>query len=86
MEINKLISIVREKLEKNIKTESLIVEDKTFLHKNHSTHKMGKYHLKLTVESTELKKFNKITATKKIYKILDNELKQYIHSIQILII
>ena len=86
MEINKLISIVREKLEKNIKTESLIVEDKTFLHKNHSTHKMGKYHLKLTVESTELKKFNKITATKKIYKILDNELKYYIHSIQILII
>jgi len=86
MEINKLILIVREKLEKNIKTESLIVEDKTFLHKNHSTHKMGKYHLKLTVESTELKKFNKITATKKIYKILDNELKYYIHSIQILII
>ena len=86
MEINKLILIVREKLEKNIKTESLIVEDKTFLHKNHSTHKMGKYHLKLTVESTELKKFNKITATKKIYKILDNELKQYIHSKQILII
>ena len=86
MEINKLILIVREKLEKNLKTKSLIVEDKTFLHKNHSTHKMGKYHLKLTVESTELKKFNKITATKKIYKILDNELKYYIHSIQILII
>ena len=86
MEINKLISIVKEKLEKNLKTESIIVEDKTFLHKNHSTHKMGKYHLKLTVESTELKKFNKITATKKIYKILDNELKYYIHSIQILII
>ena len=86
MEINKLILIVREKLEKNLKTKSLIVEDKTFLHKNHSTHKMGKYHLKLKVESTELKKFNKITATKKIYKILDNELKYYIHSIQILII
>ena len=86
MEINKLILIIRKKLEKNIKTESLIVEDKTFLHKNHSTHKMGKYHLKLTVESTELKKFNKITATKKIYKILDNELEYYIHSIQILII
>ena len=86
MEINKLISIVREKLEKNIKTESLIVEDKTFLHKNHLSHKMGKYHLKLTVESKELRKFNKIIATKKIYEILDNELKHYIHSIQILII
>ena len=86
MEINKLILIVREKLEKNIKTESLIVEDKTFLHKNHLSHKMGKYHLKLTVESTELRTFNKVVATKKIYEILDNELKHYIHSIQISII
>ena len=86
MEINKLILVVKEKLEKNISIEEIIVEDKTFLHKNHLTHKIGKYHLKLTIESAELKKCNKITATKKIYKILDNELKQYIHSIQILII
>ena len=86
MEINKLILVVKEKLEKNISIEEIIVEDKTFLHKNHSTHKMGKYHLKLTVESKELRKFNKIIATKKIYEILDNELKHYIHSIQILII
>jgi len=33
----------------------------------------------------ELKKYNKIQATKKIYNILDEEIKQYIHSIQILI-
>ena len=86
MEINKLILIVKEKLEKNIKTESLIVEDKTFLHKNHSSHQKEKYHLKLQIKSKELKKCNKIVATKKIYKILDIELKNYIHSIQILII
>ena len=86
MEINKLILIVKEKLEKNISNEHIVIEDKTFLHKSHSTHKIGKYHLKLTIQSNELKKQNKITATKKIYKILDNELKYYIHSIQILII
>ena len=33
-----------------------------------------------------LKKLNKIQSTKLVYKILDLELKNYIHSIQILII
>jgi len=86
MEINKLILAVKEKLEKNISIEEIIVEDKTFLHKNHSSHQKEKYHLKLQIKSKELKKCNKIVATKKIYKILDIELKNYIHSIQILII
>tara|TARA_Y100000741_G_scaffold351226_1_gene322108 strand:- start:1153 stop:1413 length:261 start_codon:yes stop_codon:yes gene_type:complete len=86
MEINKLILVVKEKLEKNISIEEIIVEDKTFLHKNHSSHQKEKYHLKLQIKSKELKKCNKIVATKKIYKILDIELKNYIHSIQILII
>ena len=86
MEINKLILAVKEKLEKNISIEDIIVEDKTFLHKNHSSHQKEKYHLKLQIKSKELKKCNKIVATKKIYKILDIELKNYIHSIQILII
>tara|TARA_B100001123_G_scaffold397554_1_gene480878 strand:+ start:1708 stop:1821 length:114 start_codon:yes stop_codon:yes gene_type:complete len=35
--------------------------------------------------SSELRKMNKIESTKKIYSILDEELKKYIHSIQILI-
>ena len=43
------------------------------------------FHLKLTIKSLELKKVNKIKSTKKIYNILDEELKKYIHSIQILI-
>ena len=36
-------------------------------------------------KSEELSKFNKVQATKKIYKILNDEIKKYIHSIQILI-
>jgi len=40
----------------------------------------------LTIMSQELKKMNKIQSTKKIYSILGEELKKYIHSIQILII
>ena len=85
MDINQLISIVKNKIEKNISLEYVNIEDKTFLHKNHKTHQDGKFHLKLSIKSSESEKINKIKLTKKIYSILDEELKKYIHSIQILI-
>ena len=86
MNINQLILIVTKKINKNILLESINIEDKTFLHKNHKSNQDGKFHLKLTIMSQELKKMNKIQSTKKIYNILDEELEKYIHSIQILII
>ena len=85
MDINQLISIVKSKIKKNISLEYVNIEDKTFLHKGHKTHQDGKFHLKLSIKSPELEKINKIELTKKIYSILDEELKKNIHSIQILI-
>ena len=85
MNINKLISTVKNKIRKNIILEDLIIEDKTFLHKNHKSHTEGKFHIRLTIKSEELKILTKIQSTKKIYKILDVELKKYIHSIQVLV-
>ena len=52
MDINELIAIVKKKLQDQIKIESINIEDKSFLHKNHAGNK---------------------------------ELKEFIHSIQILI-
>ena len=85
MNINQLIAIVKNKLENNILFEDIKIEDKTFLHKNHKSHKDGKFHIKLIIKSSELKKINKIESTKKIYSVLEKELKTHIHSIQILI-
>ena len=85
MNINQLIEIVKNKLNKNINCDNIEVEDKTFLHKNHNTHDKKKFHIKLKVTSKYLKEKNKIESTKKIYKILEEELKNNIHSIQILI-
>jgi BolA protein len=85
MNINQLIPIVKNKIEKNISLDYINIEDKTFLHKNHKTHQDGKFHLKLTIKYSNLEKINKIDLTKKIYSILDEELKKYVHSIQILI-
>ena len=85
MDINELIAIVKKKLTNFIVIEKIIIEDKSFLHKNHSGNNPNKFHLKLLLESKELKKLSKIDRNKKIYKILDKEIKDYIHSIQILI-
>ena len=85
MNIIELISIVKKKLQEQIVIEDIIIEDKSFLHKNHVGNQKGRFHLKITIKSNELKKFSRIERNKKIYKILDKELKDFIHSIQILI-
>ena len=83
MNIDELITNVKKKIKKNIDIKNILIEDKTFLHKNHPGHESNKFHLKISIESEELKKLNKIESNKKIYKILDKELKDHIHSIQI---
>ena len=85
MNKNELISIIKKKLNTSIKIENINVEDKSFLHKNHAGNQLGKYHLKITISSIELKMMNKIDSNKKIYKILNEEMKNFIHSLQILI-
>jgi len=85
MDINNLISIIKKKISAEIVCEKVKVEDKSFLHKNHSGNDNSKFHIKLSIESKELRKMNKIESNKKIYKILNEEMSQSIHSLQILI-
>jgi len=85
MDINELIAIVKKKLQDQVNIENISIEDKSFLHKNHIGNQEGKFHLKISIKSIELKKLSRIESNKKIYKILDEEIKKFIHSIQILI-
>ncbi|MDB9810833.1 BolA family transcriptional regulator [Candidatus Pelagibacter sp.] len=85
MNINELIAIVKNKLEEKIIIQDIVIEDKSYLHKNHAGNQEGKFHLKLVIRSNELMKLNRVSSTKKIYSILDTELKEHIHSIQILL-
>ena len=85
MDINNLIAIVKKKLNDEISIEKIKVEDKSFLHKNHSGFREGKYHLKLTIESKELKKLKRLESNKKVYRVLNEEMNTYIHSLQIFI-
>ncbi len=85
MEVNELILLIKKKIEQHILIENITITDKTYLHEKHLSHEVGKFHLELKIKSEELKTCSKIQSSKKIYKILDDEIKKYIHSIQILI-
>ena len=86
MDINQLIAIIKKKIDEKLNCEEIIIQDKTFLHKSHTQFDKNKFHINLILKSEKLKDLNKIQSTKLIYKILDIELKKYIHSIQISII
>lgn len=85
MEINILIKKVEKKICDKIKCEKIIIEDKTFLHKKHKNFDSKKFHLKITIESIELKLKKKIESNRYIFSIINKELKEYIHSIQLFI-
>ena len=85
MDVNQLILLVKNKIQKNVILEDIVIKDKTYLHSKHSSHQKGKFHLELKIKSKDLEKYNKIQATRKIYNIIQEEIKKYIHSIQILI-
>ena len=86
MEINNLIKILECKLKKNFKVINLKIEDKSFLHKKHRNFIKSKFHIKLIIESSELKKISSVEANRKIYRILRNEMNESIHSLQIVIV
>ena len=85
MDIDELIAIVKKKIKSEIIIQDINIEDKSYLHKNHPNNEKDKFHLKISLKSIELKKISRIKSNKKIYKILHEEMKQFIHSLQILI-
>ena len=85
MDINQLSEIVKKKILGNKLIEYLEIQDKSFLHKNHKTNNPNKFHIKLKIKSEKLKNMSRLESNKIIFKLLDKEIKNYIHSLQILI-
>ena len=85
MDINQLSEIVKKKILQNKIIESVELEDKSFLHKNHKSNNPNKFHIKLKIKSETLRNMSRIESNKIIFKLIDEEMKNYIHSLQILI-
>ena len=86
MDINQLSKIVKKKILVNKLIESVEIEDKSFLHKNHKNNNPNKFHIKLKIKSEKLKNISRIESSKLIFRLLNKEMKNYIHSLQILFI
>ena len=83
MDINQLSKKIENKLLNDSSIKNVKIIDNTYKHLKHNSHQKGKYHIKLEINSEILKKTNRIQSNKVIYKILSEELKTYIHSLQI---
>ncbi len=83
MDINQLSKKIENKLLKDISIKDVKIIDNTYKHLKHDSHQKGKFHIKLEINSEILKKTNRVQANKVIYKILSEELKTDIHSLQI---
>ena len=83
MDINQLSKKIENKLLNDSSIKNVKIIDNTYKHLKHNSHQKGKYHIKLEINSEILKKTNRIKSNKVIYKILSEELKTVIHSLQI---
>lgn len=83
MDIKQLKQLVKKKISNEFNCEKLDVIDKTYLHIKHKSYNKNRYHIKIVIYSNYLKKFNKIDSSKKIYKVLHNEIKKFIHSLEL---
>ena len=76
--------IILDKIKQNIVCENVQVNNKSHLHQRHAqSPKNNNSHFELIISSSELKKLKPIDAHKKIYTILDEEMKNIIHSLEI---
>ena len=74
---------VKEKIDKKINPENIILIDNSHLHAQHKSFDPKKLHLKVIIKSEKLKKMNKIMAHKEIYSILKDEMINKIHALEI---
>ena len=78
-----LIENIRLKLIDNLKLKSLKIIDNTCLHKKHKFFSKEKLHLKLVINSPELRAKSALESNRIIHSMLKEELKNNIHSLQI---
>tara|TARA_B100001123_G_scaffold405836_1_gene496528 strand:- start:3188 stop:3439 length:252 start_codon:yes stop_codon:yes gene_type:complete len=74
---------VKEKINRKISPENIILIDNSNLHSKHKSFDANKYHLKIIIKSKKLKSMNKIAAHKEIFSILKDEMKNKIHALEI---
>ena len=74
---------IKEKINKKINPENIILIDNSSLHIKHKSFDSNKFHLKIIIKSKKLKSMSKIMAHKEIFSILKDEMNNKIHALEI---
>jgi len=78
-----IIDQIKEKINKKINPESIVLIDNSSLHSKHKSFDPKRLHLKIVINSKRLKNMEKIAAHKEIFSILKAEMKETIHALEI---
>ena len=74
---------IKEKIIKKIDPEYLKLIDNSILHAKHKSFDPKKFHIKIIIKSKKLEKMNKVAAHKEIFSVLEDEMKNKIHALEI---
>ena len=74
---------IDKKLKEQIEIEELVIIDNSHKHKSHKFFSPEKFHLHLKVKSLYLNSISRVNAQKIIMKILEEDLKNKIHALEI---
>jgi len=74
---------IKEKINKKITPENIILIDNSSLHIKHKSFDLNKFHLKIIIKSEKLRSMSKISAHKEIFSILSDEMNNRIHALEI---
>jgi len=74
---------IKLKLKKQVEIEELVIIDNSHKHKGHKFFSPEKFHLHLKVKSLYLNSISRVNAQKIIMKVLEEDLKNKIHALEI---
>ena len=76
---------LKEKINKEFSPEKLLLVDNSSLHKKHSSFDSNKFHIKLIIKSKKLQNMTKIESHRAIFSVLNDEMKNKIHALEIVV-
>ncbi len=74
---------VKKKIIDKLNPENIILIDNSSLHSKHKSYSLDKFWLKIIIKSKKLNGMSKIDAHKEIFSILESEMANKIHALEI---
>ena len=76
---------IKTKISNELNTEDILLIDNSSLHSKHKSFDSNKFHLKLIIKSKKLNKMSKIDSHRAIFSVLEKEMRNKIHALEIVI-